>query len=68
MAAGTAGAVVIVIFGFFVSKIVFDQVYKNRKGTVRFALLRDHPILAAGTAGAVVILILGSFFQKSLPI
>ena len=37
----------------FFSNIVFDQIYKNRKGTVRFALLRDRLVLAAGMVAAL---------------
>ena len=47
---GTAGTVVMLAFGSFFAKIVFDKIYKDRKGTARFALLRDRPILAPGTA------------------
>ena len=32
----------------FFSKTVFREICKNRKGTVRFALLRDPLILGAG--------------------
>ena len=59
-----AGAVVIIIFGSFFAKIVFDHICKNRNGTARVALLRDSLILAAGTAGAVVILNSGNFVKK----
>ena len=58
---GTAGTVVMLAFGSFFAKIVFDKIYKDRKGTARFALLRDRPILGARTAGTVVMLIFGSF-------
>ena len=56
---GTAGTVVTLAFGSFFAKIVFDKIYKDRKGTARIALLGDRPVLGPGTAGAVVILIFG---------
>ena len=47
LGANMDGAVVILISSRFSPKIVFNQICKNRKGTVRFALFQDRLIFGA---------------------